>query len=248
MQINKSAHVIVPQWPAPENVQALSTTRAGGFSQGVYHSNNFGTHVGDDAEAVEKNRQQLMDNFQLPSVPVWMNQVHSQQALAFENAAGAKADACYSLNSGEVCVVMTADCLPVLMTNRQGTRVAAAHAGWRGLLDGILENTVAKLECPAEQLLVWLGPAIGPKAFEVGDDVRNAFIQKNAASIDAFQALNAGKWLADIYHLARQRLIACGVNQIFGGEFCTFNDSDRFFSYRRDGVCGRMASLIWLDK
>lgn len=239
---------IYPDWPAPANVGALVTTRRGGASTAPFDSYNLGLHVGDDPLHVLQNRQHLEHELATQHPPQWLQQVHGIAVVeACANNAAPAADACYTTEPGLPCAVMTADCLPVLFCTQKGDRVAAAHAGWRGLADGVLEATVRKLQvCPTE-LLVWLGPAIGPQQFEVGDEVRNAFITFEAGCAQAFAARpnKPGHWLADIYQLARIRLELLGVEQIYGGDFCTFTDAQRFFSYRRDGITGRMASLIW---
>lgn len=238
---------LVPDWPAPTHVRAVQTSRFGGVSRAPWESLNLGEHVGDNPASVSENRSRLRR--QLPGEPVWLTQVHGNSAVdAAEVTKGYAADAIYSRQPGQVCAVMTADCLPVLLTDRAGSVVAAAHAGWRGLAAGILENTLAALEIQPGQALAWLGPAIGPQAFEVGDEVRAVFLAQDPAAGAAFRTLGGGKWLADIYALARLRLAAAGVIAISGGEYCTFTDSRRFFSYRRDGLTGRMASMIWIDR
>jgi hypothetical protein len=239
---------ITPDWPAPATVRALSTSRSGGVSAGVFASLNLGTHVGDDPALVAQNRQLLQQQAQLPATPAWLNQVHGTQVLDLAHWQGelVSADASVSRQSGQVCLVMTADCLPVLFCDRQGRQVAAAHAGWRGLCDGVLEQTVATFAEPAG-VLAWLGPAIGPTAFAVGAEVRAAFLAKDAAANRAFVPQGQGKYLADLYLLARMRLQAVGVTAIYGGDLCTYSADKRFFSYRRDGQTGRQASLIWLQ-
>jgi len=237
---------IRPDWPAPAVVQACSTTRAGGVSVGAWRGLNLAGHVDDDPVAVHENRRRLVAQLGLPGEPPWLEQVHGV-AVRTPRAAAGCADACFEDRAGRVCAVLTADCLPVLLCNMAGTRVAAAHAGWRGLLAGILEHTIAAFADPADQLLAWLGPAIGPGAFEVGDEVRAAFLAEDPASAAYFAAGRPGHWLADLYGLARQRLTRSGVTRVSGGGLCTFSDAERFFSYRRDGVTGRMASLIWLQ-
>lgn len=237
---------LVPAWPAPVNVRALQTIRTGGTSQAPWDSLNLGDHVGDLPAKVVANRASL--RAVLPAEPLWLKQVHGIAAVDAEFAANSpEADAAYAHQPGEVCVVMTADCLPVLFCDQAGTVVAAAHAGWRGLLAGVLEATITKMGIPGRDLLAWLGPAIGPRRFEVGSEVHAAFVERDAIASSCFVPLGGGKWLADIYGLARQRLQIAGVAAISGGDFCTFSDPLRFFSYRRDGVTGRMASLIWLD-
>lgn len=239
------ANLIFPDWPAPTQVKALQTTRLDGYSSGPYKSLNLGEHVGDDPLLVAANRQRL--SAFLPSEPVWMHQVHGTNVIdAAQAGCLQEADGAFANAPDTVCCVMTADCLPVLLCDRAGTVVAAAHAGWRGLLHGVVEATVASMRVPASELLAWLGPAIGPQAFEVGSEVRESFMNVHGNAEHAFAPQPNGKWLADIYLLARQRLQGAGVTQIYGGEFCTYSDAARFFSYRRDRVTGRMASLIWL--
>ncbi len=237
---------IVPAWPAPANVKALSTTRAGGVGTAPFDSLNLGTHVGDDPAVVAANRARLRGL--LPAEPCWLNQVHGTTVVDLASHAGVPdADAAVSRRPGAVCVVMTADCLPVLLCDRAGTVVGAAHAGWRGLQGGVIEATVRAMGVPAAGLVAWLGPAIGPDAFEVGDEERAAFVADDPAAAAAFRPAGpAGKWLADLYLLARQRLAALGVASVHGGDACTVTDAARFFSYRRDGRTGRMASLVWL--
>ncbi|MCO7225303.1 peptidoglycan editing factor PgeF [Pleionea sp. CnH1-48] len=241
--------VIKPDWPAPEWVQAASTCRSGGVSQGVYQAMNVGDHVGDDAEHVATNRQRLVEALALPSEPFWLNQTHSTDVVPVTSLSETpiEADASYSEQPSQVCAVMTADCLPVLFTDKKGQWVAAAHAGWRGLANGILLKTMDSYQGEKEDCLAWLGPAISSKAFEVGDDVKQAFCAQSSSFDRFFQARDKkGKYLADLYGIAREQLSALGV-QIYGGDFCTYSDPEQFFSYRRDGVTGRMASLIWLS-
>lgn len=241
---------ITPNWPAPANVKALQTTRNGGFSHAPYTSLNLGAHVNDDALAVAKNRQLL--SAYLPSEPVWVNQVHGIEVIdAAQSTCLQNADASFTTQNNVVCVTMTADCLPVLLCDKAGTVVAAVHAGWRGLCDGAIEAAVNQLPVEKSAILAWLGPAIGASAFEVGGEVRAQFMAKDAKAESAFKA-HGDKWLGDIYALARQRLNNIGVTQIYGGginaDFCTYTDEARFFSFRRDNVTGRMASLIWLAR
>ena len=239
---------LTPAWPAPANIRAVCTTRHGGVSAAPFDSLNLGDHVGDNPYAVARNRMIVGDALQLPSEPLWLKQVHGVDVCGMDvGECYPTGDASSAFGKGQVCVIMTADCLPVLFCDKAGTRVAAAHAGWRGLEAGVLERTVESLQCPPADVLAWLGPAIGPTAFEVGAEVREAFMQHDLAAANAFQPSgNDGKWLADIYLLARQRLNAVGVHAIFGGDLCTYTDAERFFSYRRDGQTGRMASLIWM--
>ena len=240
---------IIPDWPAPARVHALSTTRAGGVSKGRYASLNLGQHVGDDIASVTENRRRLVSETGLKHDPHWLNQVHGARvALLDGRPVMEPADAASASKSGEACTVMTADCLPVLFCDRAGTRVAASHAGWRGLKSGVLEATVEAMQVPADELMVWLGPAIGPKTYEVGEEVRKAFVATDPTAASAFKPSgNDDKWMCDLYMLARQRLVATGVWRFYGGNLCTYTDQERFFSYRRDGECGRMASLIWLE-
>ncbi len=238
-------HLIVPDWPAPPNVRALQTTRRGGVSTAPYDSLNLGAHVGDNPLTVARNRELL--NHLLPSEPVWLEQVHGT-LVAAADAAGCQlqADACIARHRGSVCVVMTADCLPVLLCDAQGTVVGAAHAGWRGLCDGVIEATVRAMEVAPQNLMAWLGPAISQEAFEVGSEVRAAFVAAQPQAASAFIPGQPGKWFADIHALARLRLNALGITQIYGGDHCTHREREKFFSYRRDGVTGRMGTFIWL--
>jgi len=244
MSVNK--HWLQPDWPAPSHVHAVTTLRSGGVSGGVFSSLNPAMHVGDEAHLVHVNRQQIKEMLALPSEPVWLEQIHSNRVVAAaKSQLLQQADASYTDLAGVVCAVMTADCLPLLLCDVDGTQVAAIHAGWRGLLAGIIGNTVACLK--NRDLLVWLGPAIGPESFEVGAEVRAAFLEKSAEFSSAFKEQDNGKWLADIYQMARIELQALGINKVFGGNFCTVTEQDRFYSYRRDKVTGRMATLIWRD-
>ena len=239
--------MIFPDWPAPASVRCASTTRTGGVSEPPYDSLNLAVHVGDAAPAVAENRARLRRHLQLPGEPLWLEQVHGCRVVDVSGAGECTAaDASVSRERGRVCVVMTADCLPVLFCDRAGTEVAAAHAGWRGLAAGVLEATVDTLGSPPDTLMAWLGPAIGPGAFEVGAEVREAFTAVHPQAADAFVARPDGRWLADIYALARIRLQAAGVVDVYGGGYCTFSDPQRFYSFRREPVTGRMASLIWL--
>ncbi len=238
--------LIIPDWPAPANVRAVVTTRPGGVSLAPYDSFNLALHVGDDPAAVVENRARLRDRLQQPE-PLWLRQVHGIRVVAADQAsAEPEADGSFSARAGAVCAVLTADCLPVLLCDRQGSRVAALHAGWRGLANGIIEAGVSALQARPSDLLAWLGPAIGPEQFEVGAEVRAAFMAVDPGAEAAFRPHISGKFLADIYRLARLRLTALGVTAIHGGDFCTVSDARRFYSYRRDGVTGRMASLIWM--
>ncbi len=236
---------IIPDWPAPDNVRALITTRSGGVSIGPYASMNPADHVGDDPEAVRRNRALL--RAQLPNDPHWLKQVHGTRVLnVMSDAHGTpEADAAVTTLSNQVCAVLTADCLPVLFCAADGSAVAVAHAGWRGLAAGVLESTLAAMPVPGAQVLVFLGPAIGPEAFEVGAEVKTAFTAFDPAAASAFRPGAPGKYHADLYLLARQRLARRGVTRCYGGGFCTYREKQRFYSYRRDGASGRMATLIW---
>ncbi|WP_058973723.1 purine nucleoside phosphorylase YfiH [Type-D symbiont of Plautia stali] len=236
---------IIPDWPAPQRVQACSTTRHGGVSVAPWDSLNLGGHVGDNEMHVLQNRQRLTEGV-LPSMPQWLNQVHGHAVARLPaDEALPNADAAITRESGVVCAVMTADCLPVLFCSDDGSEVAAAHAGWRGLCNGVLEQTLAQFHCPASEIHAWLGPAIGPDAFEVGPEVRTAFMAHNAQADAAFRPVD-DKYFADIWQLARQRLQAAGVRSVSGTQRCTFTESADFFSFRRNGITGRMATLIWL--
>lgn len=239
---------LVPDWPALPRVRACTTVRSGGVSEGAYASLNLAEHVGDDIGHVTENRRRLKAALRLPAEPCWLRQVHGTAVMdASRGGEACEADAAHVARPGAVCAVLTADCLPLLLCDRSGTRVAAVHAGWRGLLHGVVENAVRALHCPGDELLAWLGPAIGPRAFEVGEEVRAAFLAADLAAASAFVPSPGGRWLADIYGLMRQRLAALHVTAVYGGHWCTVSDAARFYSYRRDGITGRMASLIWLE-
>jgi len=242
---------VSPLWPASSNIRAFTTTRQGGHSTTPYDSLNVGHHVGDDLDQVIQNRQQLLNHFNLPNAPVWLNQTHSTNVL---NLTGIRptdypnADAAFTCNPSVVCCVVSADCLPILLCDKKGTTVAAIHAGWRGLAAGILEKTIGQLNLPPSEVLIWLGPAIGPNAFEVGNDVLDAFVQDNPALQVAFRPKSNNKWLCDSYHIARIKCDALGIKNCYGGNLCTYSDTEQFFSYRRDGKTGRMASIIWIQE
>ncbi len=239
-------YLIVPNWPAPDSIRALSTTRLGGVSSPPCDSLNMAEHVNDDPACVSENRRILAASAGYVTEPAWLKQVHGNQVIAAEEIRKLEtADATWTCKKGKPCVVMTADCLPILLCDRFGTVVAAAHAGWRGLARGVIAATVLRMGVAPEELLAWLGPAIGPLSFIIGDEVRAAILASDAGSIDCFRP-SLGYWLADIYQLARRQLSQLGVKAIFGGGFCTFSEVKRFFSYRREGQTGRMASLIWL--
>ena len=286
-------HWLVPDWPAPANIHAATTLRVGGVSQAPYFSLNLAAHVSDAADRVEQNRRIIREMLVLPAEPVWLDQIHGNRAVKAANPPypplqkGGRgdlqqADASYTDESGVVCAVMTADCLPLLVCSTDGMQVAAIHAGWRGLLAGVISNAVAAMQIPLDplhstgsgqafskgeasqlrntdlssplyerggrgDLLVWLGPAIGPDCFEVGAEVRDAFLGKSAAYNSAFKEQGNGKCLADIYQLARIELSALGITDVYGGTHCTVTEHERFYSYRRDAQTGRMATLIWRD-
>jgi len=237
----------VPDWPLPAGVHALQTIRGGGASAGPYAAFNLGDHVGDAPAAVALNRRRLAAC--VPGRIGWLQQVHGTAVADLDHLYEAVpvADAAIARERGVACAIMTADCLPVLFCAADGSVVGAAHAGWRGLLAGVLEATVSAMAMSPGRIRAWLGPAIGPEAFEVGAEVRDAFVARDAAAAGCFRPLPEGKWLADLHALARQRLADVGVTDVAGGDACTFRDADRFFSYRRDGITGRMATLIWRD-
>ncbi|MBC6414584.1 MAG: peptidoglycan editing factor PgeF [Chromatiales bacterium] len=237
-----------PNWPLPKRVKACITTRLGGHSLPPYDEMNLALHVGDDPLQVLKNRNTLKERLNLPTEPAWLEQVHGNQVVVVEkNTFPSRADAAISFESGRVCAVMVADCLPVLFCNQQATRVGVAHAGWRGLAAGIIENTVAALNCAPAQLYAFLGPAIGADAYRVGDEVRDAFISEHRRNALCFLPDNCGAWMANLYQLARLKLQRVGVTNISGGSHCTYYNRKHFFSYRRDAKCGRMAALIYLQ-
>jgi YfiH family protein len=238
---------LVPGWTVPARVRAAMTTRTGGVSVAPYASFNLASHVGDDPAAVLENRRRLRDALSLPAEPAWLEQVHGSGVVVLPAAVQAPADASVTFTRGEVCAVLVADCLPVFLAGRTGDRVGIAHAGWRGLAAGVVEATIAALACVPEELVAWLGPSIGPRAFEVGPEVRDAFLAQDAGAAAAFHPGRAGRWLADLPGLARRRLAAAGVTAVSGGDLCTHTDAARFYSFRRDGATGRMAALAWLD-
>jgi hypothetical protein len=264
-------HWLTPDWPAPANVHAATTLRTGGVSYGAYASLNPAMHVGDNADLVKQNRQCIKELLALPGDPVWLDQIHSNLAVpAIATEVLQQADASYTAEPGVVCAVLTADCLPLLACTTDGGQVAAIHAGWRGLLAGVIGNTLMAMKIPLNppfskgeasidpnpplckkgargDFLVWLGPAIGPDCFEVGAEVRDAFLEKSSAFTAAFKQQNNGKWLADIYQLARIDLAMLGIDKVYGGGFCTVTDHEHFYSYRRDKQTGRMATLIWRE-
>ncbi|MEE8495056.1 MAG: peptidoglycan editing factor PgeF [Xanthomonadales bacterium] len=235
--------LVKPDWPALANVRAFTTTRAGGYSKDAWSSMNLGLRCGDDPLAVHRNREKLLSR--LPVAPQWLRQVHGTQVVTHSLAGSEEleGDGLVSFSPGQVCAVLTADCLPVLFCNRSGNRVAAAHAGWRGLAQGVLQATVRQMKETPGEIMSWLGPAIGPGVYQVGEDVRQAFEQEQGICFKK----NGERWLLDLYGVARRILSQLGITAVYGGHFCTFSDSERFFSYRRDKVTGRMASVIWLE-
>ncbi|MEZ8737342.1 MULTISPECIES: peptidoglycan editing factor PgeF [unclassified Vibrio] len=244
--------MIIPNWNAPKNVKAFASTRFDGFSTGAYQGLNLGTHVGDDASLVENNRAWLKQHANMPAAPVWLHQTHSTDVVTVLHPTAdiLDADGAFTTAKDVVCSAMTADCLPVILTDTKGTQVAAVHAGWRGLAGGILENAVAKFSNLGSEnkIIAWLGPAIGKQAFEVGDDVLEAFVSFDSQAKLAFEAkAEPGKWLANMSQLATQRLNKVGVTFVTDSNLCTFADADAFYSYRRDGITGRQATFIWLE-
>lgn len=245
--------VLRPGWSAPGNVQALCTTRQGGVSQSPWDSLNLGSHVGDNPDHVQINRQRLADFTGLDASRIaWLNQVHGTSVVEIttDNVTTVpEADASFTREPGIACAILTADCLPVVLCDRTGSVVGAAHAGWRSLCGGVLENLTSAMTVPGDELIAWLGPAIGPKRFEVGPEVRDEFLSHDPDAARAFteEGARPGHYLADIYLLARQRLAGAGVRSVSGGSLCTVRDRDWFFSYRRDGQTGRMATLIWFE-
>ena len=239
--------VIIPPWPAPPNVKAYSTTRIGGVSQGPYSSLNLAHHVDDNPDHVKENREIIKNTIPLPDQPHWLTQIHSNRVLLADNVQKyAPGDGTYTHTPNVVCAVLAADCLPILICNHHGTAVAALHGGWRGLADGIIENGIRAMGIPEHQLMAWLGPAIGPKYFEVGPEVKDRFVAMDPNTTKAFTATNSGKYLANIYLIAQVRLNHFGIREIYGGNYCTYSEQERFYSYRRDGATGRMASMIYI--
>ena len=238
---------IVPDWPVHSRVRAFVTTRAGGVSEGEYASMNLGAHCGDAPDKVAANRAIVRRH--LPADPLYLAQVHGADVVdAAASGERPRADAAIAKEAGRVCVVLTADCMPVFLADAQGNAVGVAHAGWRGLAAGVLESTVAALGAPPAQVHAWMGPAIGPDAFEVGPEVRDAFLGLDPQAEAAFRGHRAGRYMADLYILARRRLAKAGVASVQGGGFCTFHERERFFSYRREKASGRMGAFIWLER
>jgi YfiH family protein len=242
--------ILTPEWRAPRSVRAAFTLRDGGVSAAPFDSLNLGARVGDSPAAVAENRRRVREGLNLPAEPAWLEQVHGTRVAdldAPEEHGGAGADAVVTRRAGRVCAVQVADCLPVLFAARDGSAVGVAHAGWRGLAAGVLEATVAALAAAPEELIAWLGPAISARHFEVGSEVRQAFLERDPGASGAFTPNDRGRWQCDLGALAQRRLAALGVAEVSGGGCCTYADPVRFFSFRRDGRCGRMAALIWLE-
>jgi YfiH family protein len=240
--------IITPDWKAPPGVRAAFTSRRGGVSTGAYESLNIATHVNDVPAAVLENRTRVRGELMLPAEPIWLEQVHGVAVADLDEALPARrADAAVAHTPDRICAIQVADCMPVLFATQDGLRIGAAHAGWRGLAGGVLEATIAAMHCVPARLVAWLGPCIGPDHFEVGDEVREAFVSKDAQVEHAFERNARGRWQCDLYAIARRKLSQLGVADVRGGGWCTFADKNRFFSYRRDGQCGRMAALIWRD-
>ena len=240
-------HWLVPDWPAPPGVRAFATTRAGGVSTGEFASMNLGLSSGDEPAMVERNR--AIVRAELPSDPVYLVQVHGTDVTDLDRLPAGerpRADAAVTAQRGRVATVLVADCMPLLLCDRGGKRVVAAHAGWRGMSAGVIENAVAALQVPPAEVIAWMGPAIGPDAFEVGPEVRAAFLAVDPDADGAFRAHTPGKFMADLYTLARRRLVRMGVECVHGGGFCTFHERDRFFSYRRVKASGRMGAFVWM--
>lgn len=235
---------ITPNWPAPDHIKAFSSTRVGGISSGLYGAMNLGAHVGDDPKCVLTNRQRLKSDLMLPNEPVWLEQIHSTRILNADLPIVSSADGTFSRANQTVCVVMSADCLPLLLTNQAGDQVAAVHVGWRGMANGIIEQAVSLFDCEPSQIIAWAGPCIGPNYFEIDVDTRNEL----GGSECAYSSFKNNRLLANLHLLCQQRLSNTGVTNFSHSHACTHTDKERFFSYRRDGQCGRMASVIWIDR
>jgi len=238
---------ITPDWPAPARVKACCTTRRGGHSEAPFDSLNLGLHVGDREVDVMRNRKRLREQLALPAEPSWIKQTHSIDVVTLENDARRDADAAVTRAPGYVAVVMTADCLPILLCNRQGSEVAAVHAGWRGLQAGIIQATLSAMQSPRSDLLAWIGPGISQACFEVGDEVYAAFVDADSAAAACFSANRPGHWLCDLGGIAASWLSALGVSRVARSPYCSYRDAELFYSYRRETVTGRMASLIWIN-
>lgn len=240
---------LIPDWPAPDNIRAFTSQRNGGYSQPPFDSFNLAPHVGDDPTTLSKNITKLIDELTLPHEPIWLNQVHGTTVINIaQHTLGTRpeADACITQQPQTICSVLTADCLPILLCNQSGSEVAAIHAGWRGLLAGVIDATLEQMNSPMTDVLAWLGPAIGPGGFVVNDQIKVDFTQANPDNRSAFIQTNENEWHGNLYEMAKITLQRYGVTQIYGGEHCTFTETERFFSYRRHNTTGRMASLIWI--
>lgn len=250
----QTTHYLKPEWPAPDCISAYATTRAHPFgkSQGSFSTFNLSLHVGDEETAVNENRKQLAEDLHLPEPPRWLNQVHSNKVIdivEYNYAQIPEADACFTNKKNTVCPIMTADCLPILLCNQQGHEIAAIHAGWRGLLAGVIPNTIVKMQSSPHELFAWLGPAIGPNVFQVNEQIKVDFLHSNPHNSDCFTTTKDQSIFANIYQIAKNELNCCGVQNIFGGNRCTFSEPELFYSYRRDQhITGRMATLIWIDQ
>ncbi len=247
--MNHKPNYINPDWPAPPTIKAYTSTRVNGHSKAPFDSFNLATHVEDDPEAVSQNRQQLVRELTLPHEPIWLKQVHGTTVVTLDNYSGAEpeADAALTRRPNRVCTVLTADCLPLLLCDVNGKEVAAVHAGWQGLLAGVIDAAIESLNTPPENVLAWLGPAIGPDAFEINEEIRASYISRDKNNGSAFHQRNQS-WYGDLYELARINLARHGIKHVTSGNFCTYRDSQRFFSYRRaQGLTGRMATLIWIE-
>lgn len=233
-------------WPAPKNISALSTTRLSGFSQAPYNFNNLGLGIGDNDQHVLQNRQQLVEHLQLPGEPQWLRQTHSTHCVLVEEDTNRDADASITRSSTHPLVILTADCLPIVLCTRQGTEIAAIHAGWRGLVNGIVENTIAKMHSKASELLAWIGPAICQQCYEVGDEVYQTFTSKYPECKLAFTSVNT-KWRANLPKIAEMVLNLQSVNAVYQSELCTFESESELYSYRRTSQTGRIGTLIWIN-
>lgn len=240
--------LLYPDWAAPSHVHAFTTTRLGGQSLFPYDTNNLGMHVGDCPDAVIRNRSHLKDTHQLPREPVWLNQTHGTYCVDIDTESTRDADAAMTSSPNRVLAILTADCLPVIICNQAGTEIAAIHAGWRGLLNGVIENTIARLKSPRESLMAWLGPANCARCYETGSEVREAFLQKDPDAACAFEPIEGGTtWLADMPQLASRVLFQQGLSAVHFSHRCTMEEKNTFYSYRRESQTGRMATLIWFN-
>ena len=247
MKSEAPIEIIEAKWNAPSQVKALCTTRQGGFSQPPYDSLNLATHVGDDDQSVMRNRELLCHSLRLPAEPCWLEQTHSTRVVSLESDSSRLADAAITREADTIAIVMTADCLPILLCNRSGSEVAAIHAGWRGLADGVIEATVNDMNSSADQLLAWIGPGISQQCFEVGSEVRDFYIARNRADESYFVANRPAHWLCDLSGLASATMARLDIAEISRAGYCSYSDDSHYFSYRRNALTGRLASLIWID-